>query len=68
MYWPDNEPFPEQGQIRPNGLVGISVCLILAVPLFVLIVRAQQPPILNTGNKGPISHVSVHHVNADIDF
>ncbi|KAF9451331.1 hypothetical protein P691DRAFT_663483 [Macrolepiota fuliginosa MF-IS2] len=39
MWWPDNEPFPEQGQIRPNGLVGIP-----------------QPPILNTGNKGPISH------------
>ncbi|KAJ3572193.1 hypothetical protein NP233_g3242 [Leucocoprinus birnbaumii] len=39
MYWPDNEPFPEQGQIRPGSLVGIP-----------------QPPILNTGNKGPISH------------
>lgn len=25
MYWPDNEPFPEQGQIRPSGLVGIPV-------------------------------------------
>ncbi|KAF5353225.1 hypothetical protein D9756_008079 [Leucocoprinus leucothites] len=39
MYWPDNEPFPEQGQIRPSNLAGIP-----------------QPPILNTGNKGPISH------------
>ncbi|KAF8627595.1 hypothetical protein AX17_006167 [Amanita inopinata Kibby_2008] len=39
MYWPDNEPFPEQGQIRPNSLVGMP-----------------QPPILNTGNRGPISH------------
>ncbi|KDR78404.1 hypothetical protein GALMADRAFT_224788 [Galerina marginata CBS 339.88] len=38
MYWPDNEPFPEQGQIRPSGLVGVA------------------PPILNTGNRGPISH------------
>ncbi|KAK0476055.1 hypothetical protein IW261DRAFT_1491724 [Armillaria novae-zelandiae] len=38
MYWPDNEPFPEQGQIRPSGLVGVP------------------PPILNTGNRGPISH------------
>lgn len=28
MYWPDNEPLPEQGQIRPSGLVGISVCCI----------------------------------------
>lgn len=25
MFWPDNEPFPDQGQIRPSGLVGISV-------------------------------------------
>ena len=25
MYWPDNEPFPEQGQIRPSGLVGVAV-------------------------------------------
>ncbi|KAJ7223022.1 hypothetical protein GGX14DRAFT_426572 [Mycena pura] len=39
MYWPDNEPFPEQGQIRPGNLVNIL-----------------QPPILNTGNRGPISH------------
>ncbi|KAF5376037.1 hypothetical protein D9615_007760 [Tricholomella constricta] len=42
MYWPDNEPFPEQGQIRPSGLVGVPY--------------SQQPPILNTGNRGPISH------------
>lgn len=27
MYWPDNEPFPEQGQIRPSGLVGVPVSL-----------------------------------------
>ncbi|KAG8215276.1 hypothetical protein J3R82DRAFT_8833 [Butyriboletus roseoflavus] len=39
MYWPDNEPFPEQGQIRPNNLSGLP-----------------QPPILNTGNRGPIEH------------
>ncbi|KAH7924452.1 hypothetical protein BV22DRAFT_1047468 [Leucogyrophana mollusca] len=39
MYWPDNEPFPEQGQIRPSGLMGVP-----------------QPPILNTGNRGPIEH------------
>jgi len=41
MYWPDNEPLPEQGQIRPGGLAGVP-----------------HPPILNTGNRGPISHVS----------
>ncbi|KAL4062609.1 hypothetical protein V8B97DRAFT_2026742 [Scleroderma yunnanense] len=39
MYWPDNEPFPEQGQIRPTHLSGVP-----------------QPPILNTGNRGPIEH------------
>ncbi|KAJ7656684.1 hypothetical protein B0H17DRAFT_1146069 [Mycena rosella] len=42
MYWPDNEPFPEQGQIRPSGLMGVP-----------------QPPILNTGNRGPISHILI---------
>lgn len=25
MYWPDNEPFPEQGQIRPSSLSGVTV-------------------------------------------
>ncbi|KAK7039244.1 hypothetical protein VNI00_010149 [Paramarasmius palmivorus] len=39
MYWPDNEPFPEQGQIRPSNLAGVA-----------------HPPILNTGNRGPIAH------------
>lgn len=39
IFWPDNEPFPEQGQIRPSHLTGV-----------------QQPPILNTGNRGPIEH------------
>lgn len=39
LYWPDNEPFPEQGQIRPSHLTGLP-----------------QPPILNTGNRGPIEH------------
>lgn len=40
MFWPLNEPFPHQSQIRPSALLGIP-----------------QPPILNTGNRGPISHV-----------
>ncbi|KIK23358.1 hypothetical protein PISMIDRAFT_29500 [Pisolithus microcarpus 441] len=39
IFWPDNEPFPEQGQIRPSHLTGMP-----------------QPPILNTGNRGPIEH------------
>jgi hypothetical protein len=28
MYWPDNEPFPEQGQIRPSGLMGVPVSIV----------------------------------------
>ncbi|KAJ6449082.1 hypothetical protein C8R47DRAFT_941113, partial [Mycena vitilis] len=24
MYWPDNEPLPEQGQIRPPQVIWIS--------------------------------------------
>jgi hypothetical protein len=39
IFWPDNEPFPEQSQIRPSILVGVP-----------------HPPILNTGNRGPIEH------------
>lgn len=39
IFWPDNEPFPEQSQIRHSNLVGIP-----------------HPPILNTGNRGPIEH------------
>lgn len=31
MYWPDNEAFPEQGQIRPSGLVGVPVSHIATV-------------------------------------
>ncbi|KZO97607.1 hypothetical protein CALVIDRAFT_526728 [Calocera viscosa TUFC12733] len=38
IFWPDNEPIPERGQVRPC-MLGLS-----------------QPPILNTGNKGPIEH------------
>lgn len=30
MYWPDNEPFPEQGQIRPSNLVGVPVRTIVS--------------------------------------
>ncbi|KAF9260408.1 hypothetical protein L218DRAFT_962558 [Marasmius fiardii PR-910] len=39
MYWPDNEPFPDPGQIRPGNPLGVA-----------------HPPILNTGNRGPIAH------------
>jgi hypothetical protein len=27
LFWPDNEPRPEQGQIRPSSLVGVPVRL-----------------------------------------
>ncbi|THH03994.1 hypothetical protein EW145_g5842, partial [Phellinidium pouzarii] len=37
MFWPDNEPLPDVGQIRPAALASV-----------------HQPPIMNTGNKGPI--------------
>lgn len=57
MYWPDNEPFPEQGQIRPNGLVGLAVRHPTHLLLNVDSRYLQPPPILNTGNRGPISHV-----------
>jgi hypothetical protein len=56
MFWPDNEPLPEPGQCRPPGLLtgfgngnGNGNGGIACGPLPVLL-----PPILNTGNKGPI--------------
>jgi hypothetical protein len=56
LFWPDNEPLPEQGQIRPSNPFGIpvskaSLCLHLPNSHY-----SQHPPILNTGNKGPIEH------------
>jgi hypothetical protein len=32
MYWPDNEPLPEQGQIRPSGLTGVPVSRVAVSP------------------------------------
>lgn len=32
LFWPDNEPLPEQGQIRPSTLVGFPVRIV--VPAF----------------------------------
>lgn len=55
MFWPDNELLPEQGQIRPSHLSGVPVSL-SASPLELFLSRRQQPPILNTGNRGPIEH------------
>jgi len=57
MFWPDNEPLPEQGQIRPSSVVGTQVRLFLVFCTPVSHGPHQQPPILNTGNRGPISHV-----------
>jgi hypothetical protein len=46
MFWPDNEPLPDPGQCRPAGLLGGFWRQVgTSGPL---------PPILNTGNKGPI--------------
>ena len=45
MFWPDNEPLPDPGQCRPPGLLCGFVAGNGSGPL---------PPILNTGNKGPI--------------
>jgi len=44
MFWPDNEPLPDLGQCRPNGLLNA----------FGSNSSGPLPPILNTGNKGPI--------------
>ncbi|KAG2143429.1 uncharacterized protein EDB93DRAFT_1156137 [Suillus bovinus] len=43
MYWPDNESFPEAGSDPTKQLDGRSS-------------KHPQPPILNTGNRGPIEH------------
>ena len=44
MFWPDNEPLPDPGQCRPSGLL----CGLGGNG------SGPLPPILNTGNKGPI--------------
>ncbi|KAJ7860571.1 hypothetical protein B0H14DRAFT_2441954 [Mycena olivaceomarginata] len=51
MYWPDNEPFPEQGQIRPTLPCDLS-----------------NLPIRNTGNRGPIRHVSMFILPSCMDL
>ncbi|KAJ7936319.1 hypothetical protein B0H13DRAFT_2261818 [Mycena leptocephala] len=60
MYWPDNEPFPEPGQIRPSGLMGVPASVVFHLSLFSShgFLSSQPPPIINTGNRGPISHQS----------
>ncbi len=58
MFWPDNEPLPEQGQICPSNLFGTQVRIASLVIKRSLISRHSQHPILNTGNKGPIEHQS----------
>lgn len=57
MFWPDNEPLPEQAQIRPSNIFGSTVRIaLLGVKLGLISPHSQHPPILNTGNKGPIEH------------
>lgn len=44
MYWPDNEPFPEQGQIRPSNVVGVAVSnSVFPVPRVHLLLAAAHP-------------------------
>lgn len=56
MYWPDNEPIPDQGQMRPLGSAVIQVCLPCTLargpPCPHRVHARQYPPIINTGNKG----------------
>jgi hypothetical protein len=58
LFWPDNEPLPELGQIRPSNIFCDPVRIVPLVVKLCLISRRhpQHPPILNTGNKGPIEH------------
>ena len=63
MFWPENEPLPEQGQIRPNSLLGMPVRTYTAIGSRQYLTcapchfrKTQHPPILNTGNRGPIEH------------
>ena len=44
MFWPDNEPLPMPNQVRPPAAVLMALGGVQGPP----------PPILNTGNKGPI--------------
>ncbi|PVF96400.1 hypothetical protein CPB86DRAFT_762221 [Serendipita vermifera] len=44
MFWPDNEPLPLSSQVRPPTAILMALGGINGPP----------PPILNTGNKGPI--------------
>ncbi|SRR5258708_2913901 len=37
MFWPDNEPLPEQGQIRPSNLFGAPVRIALLIVKLCLI-------------------------------
>lgn len=54
VYWPDNEPLPERGQIRPSGSTVLQVRPLSATRLGSgsCLVCVQFPPIVNTGNKG----------------
>lgn len=56
LFWPDNEPLPEQGQLRPSTLVGVPVRIATCYSPNLANSHSQHPPILNTGNKGPIEH------------
>ncbi|KAI0063288.1 hypothetical protein BV25DRAFT_1915213 [Artomyces pyxidatus] len=45
LWWPDNEPRPHPGQVRPPFAAPAAKSTMAALP-----------PIMNTGNRGPIEH------------
>jgi hypothetical protein len=45
MYWPDNEPLPEPGQIRPSNLVGVAVRIEAThIRIILLIIHCPAAP------------------------
>ncbi|KAI0087648.1 hypothetical protein BDY19DRAFT_892793 [Irpex rosettiformis] len=48
MYWPDNEPLPERGQIRPTGSAVTQVCFTQVLsPLPVLTAGSLSFPVVS---------------------
>jgi hypothetical protein len=53
MYWPDNEPFPEQGQIRPSNLAGMPVGSLRLICGTMTEYMASSPPFSIPVTEGP---------------
>jgi hypothetical protein len=56
IWWPDNERLPEQGCIRPLICGNVSSVIQIPISWDRALTLLQQPPIMNTGNRGPIEH------------